>query len=148
MRVALAAAAFLAAATLPAIERTDLGGLWEFAFAEGSSITEAKADFVAVDRMTVPGCYDLMPKWYAKRGLGSYRRTFTMEKSTDAAFLKVKGMGLRARFFIDGREVGSSSYPYLTFELPLGPLAAGRHTVAVALDNCKCFHFIFLSSFC
>jgi beta-glucuronidase len=118
-----------------ALERKSLDGLWEFAFAEGSSITEAKADFVAVDRMTVPGCYDLMPKWYAKRGLGSYRRAFTLEKSTDAAFLKVKGMGLRARFFIDGREVGSSSYPYLTFELPLGALAAGSHTIAVALDN-------------
>ena len=118
-----------------ALERKSLDGLWEFAFAEGSSITEANADFVAVDRMTVPGCYDLMPKWYAKRGLGSYRRAFTLEKSTDAAFLKVKGMGLRARFFVDGREVGSSNFPYLTFELPLGALAAGSHTVAVALDN-------------
>ena len=128
-------AAACTAMVASALERKSLDGLWDFKFAEGASIADAKSDFVATDRMAVPGCYDLMPKWYAKRGLGSYRRTFTLEKSTNAAFLKVKGMGLRARFFVDGREVGSSSYPYLTFELPLGPLAAGRHTVAVALDN-------------
>ena len=128
-------AAACTAMVASALERKSLDGLWDFTFAEGASIADAKADFAATDRMAVPGCYDLMPKWYAKRGLGSYRRTFTLDNSTDAAFLKVKGMGLRARFFIDGREVGSSSYPYLTFELPLGPLAVGSHTVAVALDN-------------
>jgi beta-glucuronidase len=135
MKILAAIATVSMSIAASALERKSLDGLWEFAFAEGSSITEAKADFVAVDRMTVPGCYDLMPKWYAKRGLGSYSRAFTLEKSTDAAFLKVKGMGLRARFFLDGREVGSSNFPYLTFELPLGALAAGRHTIAVALDN-------------
>ena len=128
-------AAACTAMVASALERKSLDGLWDFTFAEGASIADAKADFAATDRMAVPGCYDLMPKWYAKRGLGSYRRTFTLDNSTDAAFLKVKGMGLRARFFVDGREVGSSSYPYLTFELPLGPLAVGSHTVAVALDN-------------
>ena len=146
MKTLAVVAAACAAMAASALERKSLDGLWDFTFAEGSSISDAKADFTATDRMAVPGCYDLMPKWYAKRGLGSYRRTFTLEKSTDAAFLKVKGMGLRARFFIDGREVGSSSYPYLTFELPLGPLAAGRHTVAVALDNVleKNKHDVFL----
>ena len=124
-----------AAMAVSALERKCLDGLWEFSFAEGASVADAKADFAATDRMAVPGCYDLMPKWYAKRGLGSYRRTFTLDRSTEAAFLKVKGMGLRARFFVDGREIASSSYPYLTIELPIGPLAAGVHTLAVALDN-------------
>ena len=124
-----------AAMAVSALERKCLDGLWEFSFAEGASVADAKADFAATDRMAVPGCYDLMPKWYAKRGLGSYRRTFTLDRSTEAAFLKVKGMGLRARFFVDGREIASSSYPYLTIELPVGPLAAGVHTLAVALDN-------------
>ena len=135
MKIVTVIATVCAAMAASALECKSLDGLWDFAFAEGASIADAKADFVATDRMAVPGCYDLMPKWYAKRGLGSYRRTFALDKSTDAAFLKVKGMGLRARFFVDGCEVGSSSYPYLTFELPLGPLAAGRHTVSVALDN-------------
>jgi hypothetical protein len=44
-------------------------------------------------------------------------------------------MGLRAKFFLNGREVGVNRYPYLTFELPLGPLAAGTHTLVCALDN-------------
>ena len=116
MKAVAVIAAACAAMAASALERKSLDGLWDFEFAEGASVADAKADFVATDRMAVPGCYDLMPKWYAKRGLGSYRRTFALDNSTDAAFLKVKGMGLRARFFVDGREVGSSSYPYLTFE--------------------------------
>ena len=135
MKAVALTAAVCAAMAASALERKSLDGLWDFTFAEGASISDAKADFSATDRMTVPGCYDLMPKWYARRGLGSYRRTFTLEKATDAAFLRVKGMGLRARFFLDGRQVGASSYPYLTIEIPLGPLSAGSHTVAVGLDN-------------
>ena len=118
-----------------ALDRTSLDGLWDFAFAENKSHTQAVADFTATDRMVVPGCFDLMPKWYARRGLGSYRRTFTLDRATEAAFLKIKGMGLRAKFFLDGREVGVNRYPYLTFEIPLGPLAAGSHTLVCALDN-------------
>ena len=44
-----------------ALERKSLDGLWDFTFAEGASISDAKADFTATDRMAVPGCYDLMP---------------------------------------------------------------------------------------
>ena len=139
MKIRMAGFVFAAAAcavgTAFAIERRSLDGLWDFSFAEGAAVADANADFASTDRMAVPGCYDLMPKWYAKRGLGSYRRTFTLDRPTGAAFLKVKGMGLRARFFIDGREIGANSYPYLTFELPLGALSSGKHTLVVALDN-------------
>ena len=51
----------------------DLNGSWEFRFEEGKSAEEAfAADFVATDTMTVPGCFDMMPKWLMKKGTGLY----------------------------------------------------------------------------
>jgi hypothetical protein len=61
MRVIFAAAVVFAAVTVPAIERTDLGGLWDFAFTQNASVANCRPDFTATDRMMVPGCFDLMP---------------------------------------------------------------------------------------
>ena len=129
---ALLAAAFTAHAEL---ERISLDGTWDFSFARDAKLSSASSDFKATDKMVVPGCFDLMPKWYAQRGLAHYRRTFALDKQTKDAWLVVKGMGLQAKFFIDGREVAVSKLPYSTLEIPLGPLAAGEHTLVIALDN-------------
>ena len=129
---ALLAAAFAARAEL---ERISLNGTWDFSFARDAKLSSASSDFKATDKMVVPGCFDLMPKWYAQRGLAHYRRTFALDKQTKDAWLVVKGMGLQAKFFIDGREVAVSKLPYSTLEIPLGSLAAGEHTLVIALDN-------------
>lgn len=113
-----------------------LDGSWAFRFEEGKSIEEvAKPDFEATDAMAVPGCYDMMPKWYHLRGTGLYRRTFTLDQAVDNAWLDVDGIGLRGKFMIDGRDLGVHPYPYARLELETGPLAAGEHTVFAALDN-------------
>lgn len=117
------------------LERLSLDGLWDFDFAPRKKLTSADANFRATDKMVVPGCFDLMPSWYALRGLAHYRRVFTLEKAAAQAYLRVQGMGLQSKFFIDGREIGTVKYPYLAFELPLGALAAGRHELVAALDN-------------
>ena len=117
------------------LARETLDGTWDFAFAPGETLAAAKVDFVATDKITVPGCFDMMPKWYAQRGLAHYRRTFTLANPVRNAFLKVKGFGLRAKFFVDGRAVGESDLAYSTIELELGALAAGAHTLVAALDN-------------
>ena len=49
--------------------------------------------------------------------------------------LVVDGRGIRAPFEIDGRDLGTHPYPYARLELPVGPLAAGEHTVFAAVDN-------------
>lgn len=131
-------AVLLSAASLAAsgaLVRVSLDGTWDFAFAEGAGLSSSSPEFAATDRMAVPGCFDLMPKWYARRGLGSYRREFSLPAAAADAWLVVRGMGLRAKFFLDGREVAESELPYSTLEIPLGPLAAGRHVVAAALEN-------------
>ena len=59
---AILAAAFTVRAEL---ERVSLDGTWDFAFARDAKLSTATSDFEATDRMVVPGCFDLMPKWYA-----------------------------------------------------------------------------------
>ena len=114
----------------------DLGGFWDFRFEEGKSLEEAAAaDFAATDRMAVPGCFDMMPKWLCRRGTALYRRTFRLEEPVENAWLVVDGMGLRGDFRIDDRPLGVHPYPYARLELETGPLAAGEHVLFAALDN-------------
>ena len=113
-----------------------LCGSWNFSFEENKSIEESAGQtFVANDVMCVPGCWDALPRYYLKRGTGLYRRTFTIEKSFKNAVLEVEGMGLRASFALDGRDLGEYPYPYSKLEIPLGQLQKGEHEIFAALDN-------------
>lgn len=113
-----------------------LDGNWDFRFEEGKSIEAvANVSFAATDRMTVPGCYDSMPKWFLKRGTGLYRRTFHLCRAVTNAWLVVDGIGLRGDFRIDGRSLGVFPYPYAQLEIPTGPLEEGEHELFAAIDN-------------
>lgn len=120
---------------LCAAERMPLDGSWDFAFEEKATLASARADFKASGTMVVPGCFDLMPEWYARRGLAHYRRVFSLSAPVANAWLVVKGMGLQARFFLDGREIAESKLPYSTLEIPLGALVAGE-TGCYSLYGC------------
>jgi beta-glucuronidase len=113
-----------------------LDGSWEFRFEEDKTLEDAaNAEFSATDSIPVPACYDMMPKWYMKRGTGLYRRTFTLDAPMKDAILVVDGMGVRAKFALDGKDLGMHPYPYARLEIPVGPLASGEHTVFAAVDN-------------
>ena len=114
----------------------DLNGSWSFRFEEGKAIEEtAGPSFEATDTMSVPGCYDMMPRWFLRRGTGLYRRTFTLDRPVENAWLVVDGMGLRGNFRIDGKDLGTHPYPYAKLEIETGPLEVGEHTIFAALDN-------------
>lgn len=114
----------------------DLNGSWGFRFDEGKPLEKAaKGDFAATDVIPVPACYDMMPKWYMKRGTGLYRRSFTLAAPMKDAVLVVDGMGVRAKFELDGKDLGLHPYPYARLEIPVGPLAAGEHEIVAAVDN-------------
>ena len=113
-----------------------LNGIWEFRFEEGKTLEAAgSADFATTDTMVVPGCFDVMPKWYLKHGTGLYRRTFTLAEPMRDAVLVVDGMGIRSKYAIDGRDLGVRVTPYARLEIPVGALSAGEHTVFAAVDN-------------
>ena len=114
----------------------DLGGSWSFRFEEGKPLEKvAKNDFEATDIVPVPACYDMMPKWHMKRGTGLYRRTFTLDAPMTDAVLVVDGMGVRAKFELDGKDLGVHPYPYARLEIPVGALPAGEHVIFAAVDN-------------
>ena len=115
----------------------NLNGSWEFAFAEGKTLEAAGGhDFAATDWMSVPGCWDMLPKWLCKRGTGLYRRKFFLAEPVENAWIVVDGMGLRAQFVVDGKPAGGiQPFPWARLEVPTGPLSAGEHTLFAALDN-------------
>lgn len=112
----------------------DLNGLWQFRFCENTGLDTAETTEYP-DWMCVPGTFDTQPDWYCQRGTGLYRREFVLEKAVAGAMLRVDGMGLRAKFALDGREIGRSSLAYTPLEFETGPLEAGRHVLTAAVDN-------------
>ena len=119
-------------------ESLSLDGSWEFRFEEGKCLEQiavGSESRLYQDTIPVPACYDMMPKWYMKRGTGLYRRTFDLAAPMKDAVLVIDGMGVRAKFALDGKDLGLHPYPYARLEIPVGPLAAGEHTVFAAVDN-------------
>lgn len=115
---------------------SDLNGSWEFHFEENRSIKEvADPGFTSTGLMTVPCCFDTLPRFHRKRGTALYRRSFILKEAVLNAKLVIDGMGLTGKFMIDGKDLGTHPYPYARLELQTGPLSAGRHTVFAALDN-------------
>lgn len=115
----------------------NLDGTWEFAFAENKQLEVfSGADFTADGIMQVPACFDTLPDYYCKRGTAFYRREFVLDAAAPRAVLKLGGLGLRARFWLDGKEIGFTNLPYSGVEFPINrALAAGRHVLTAAIDN-------------
>ena len=115
---------------------TDLNGIWQFRFCEKTYLEDVcEENFEPNDIMCVPGTFDTTPAYRCKRGTGLYRREFLLTKDSPRGILKVGAIGLRARFRIDGREVGFTNLPYSGVEFETGPLKAGRHVITAAIDN-------------
>lgn len=115
----------------------DLNGFWDFSFWEGKTLEDIEdpAALPLKEVMCVPGCFDALPHHYCQRGCAVYSRTFTLEQEWKSSFLRVDGMGLRSRFWLDGRPVGGCRLPYSAFELETGSLSAGPHRITAAVDN-------------
>lgn len=119
------------------LEKTDLNGLWDFRFEKGKSLEDLSGlpAFEPCDKMTVPGCWNAMSRYYNQHGTGLYRTSFTLEGDAANAFLVVDGVGLRSRYWLDGREIGFSKLPWSKFEFATGALKAGRHELVAAVDS-------------
>ena len=118
------------------MQKISLNGSWQFRFEQDCLLEDIDiSDFTATDIMCVPGAFDTMPDYFAKRGTALYRRTFTLENDVENAFILVDGMGLRCKFLMDGKEIGCSCLPWSYLEFETGPLKAGIHTVSAAVDN-------------
>ncbi len=135
MRMLALVVTMASALGLSAMERLDLNGLWDFRLEKGRTMEEVAApDFTANDKMTVPGCWTAMSSYYNQRGTGCYRRRFTLAADVANAFLVVEGVGLRSRYWLDGKEIGMSKLPWNRLEFSTGPLKAGSHELVAVVD--------------
>ena len=136
MKKAFTFAAACAALAACAMERLDLDGLWDFKFERGRQLEDVvMPGFASDDKITVPGCWNAMSHWFNQHGTGLYRRTFKLARGAAGARLVIDGCGLRSRFWIDGREIGTSVLPWSKFDFATGPLSAGEHVVEAAVDS-------------
>ncbi len=120
----------------PQREIIELDGIWQFRFLEDAPLESLNPEnFVFDDVMAVPGSFDCSPSCYSKRGTALYRTEFTVKNTMETSLLKIGGIGLRGKFWIDGKEAGFTNLPYSGVEFPSGRLSAGRHTLTAALDN-------------
>ncbi len=115
-----------------------LDGRWDFAWLDDSSTPLADLDFSNLnfnDFQAVPGVFDTDIKRYGKRGVGVYRKQIVFP-SSGRLRLRVGGLGLAARFFCDGREIGATELAFSTFAIDFTPAASGPvHDLVIAVDN-------------
>lgn len=114
-----------------------LDGVWDFAWLGDCEPLEqvSPKDVVYNSAQAVPGVFDAGPELAGQRGVGLYRRTIFTGLTSGSLRLRFGGLGLRARIFWDGREIGATELSYsgvkFDFEAGTGP----RHELVVAVDN-------------
>ncbi len=120
----------------PARPRIPLDGMWDFCFTEGGRDPDLlQPHAVTFNRhMAVPGCFDTCPSWAGKRGTAVYRRSFHVPPGRRAR-LRVGGLGLWARFFVDGKVVGECGEPYGPFHVDLPVRSHSLRELVVVMDN-------------
>lgn len=114
----------------------DLSGIWDFFFIpkEMMKLDSFTPDGLQYDDFQiVPGCFDAAPKYASQRGTGVYRTFFNLSKS-GKCLLRIGGVSLYAKFFVDGVEIGSNPLPYSGFECEF-EATEGRHELVVAVSN-------------
>jgi len=112
---------------------SDLNGIWNFTFREGTSLPGKLPDGLQYSSsIAVPGCFDVLAPWFGKRGTGFFRREV---HAGGLVQLCVDGLGIEGRIFWDGRPVGKCPYAYMpeTFTFEAGEY--GLHELVVAVSN-------------
>jgi len=110
----------------------NLDGIWDFAFQEIPLEQVELGNFPVTELMTVPGCYEALPKYFGLRGTGLYHRKV---QCSGRVLLRFEGLGLRGKFFWDGKEIGICELPFSRTDLVFDAGAEGEHELAIAVEN-------------
>ena len=113
--------------------RQDLSGLWDFAFLpEGTSLGGRLAGLRFETLTVVPGCFDLMPEYYLRRGTGVYRRQ--VEAGGEMELIS-EGLGLRGEFYWDGKQIATVDAPFSRRVIRFDAGKPGKHELIIAVNN-------------
>jgi beta-glucuronidase len=113
-----------------------LDGIWNFRFL-GEEATLASLDLSTVsfdDLLSVPGVFDVTPKYAGQRGLALYQRKVDAPAGRRMK-LRFGGIGLWAQVFWDGQPVGTLDLPYSGTDIEFLSNTEGEHSLIVAIDN-------------
>ena len=110
-----------------------LDGIWNFGFAPDAELEQITSGKVAVSGvMSVPGCYEVLKKYFGKRGVGVYSRT---AECGGKVKLRMDALGLRGRVFWDGRELGMCEHAFSPEEFIFDAGGKGYHRLEIAVEN-------------
>ncbi len=111
-----------------------LDGAWDFAWLGDAVDVNAIVPSLEVFNETaaVPGCFDTAGERIGCRGAGLYRKWFHFPAGL--CRLSLEGLGLYARIWFDGNEIGQCRIPYATLEFDFS-VEDGMHELVIAVDN-------------
>lgn len=118
----------------------NLNGLWSFRWL-GKEILLKDFDPAQIvnydEKAAVPGVFDMGIDRYCDRGLGIYRTTIADDElKTKNLRLRIGGLGLAARIFFDGVQIGQANVPYLPVILDfIKDQDVKVHELVIAVDN-------------
>ncbi|MBR2374410.1 MAG: hypothetical protein IKA87_09310 [Lentisphaeria bacterium] len=110
----------------------DLSGMWEFVFLKDEIQDSLPAGLSFDSFAPVPGCFDLLPDSYLRRGTGIYRRK--VEISGPVA-LTLEGVGLRGKVFWDGVLIADIDCAFSQRCVRFDAGALSEHELTVAVNN-------------
>ena len=114
-------------------EKQELSGLWEFAFLpEGTALSDNLAGLRFETWVAVPGCFDLTPEYFLRRGTGIYRRRVEAGGRME---LVSEGLGLRGEFFWDGKPIAEVDAPFSRRVIRFDAGESGTHELVIAVNN-------------
>lgn len=122
----------------PGRQHLVLDGVWDFFWlgeADVAAVGAPSCDGLPMESAPVPGCYNLAGERIGQRGAALYRTRFRFPAG--AARLKLGGLGLYARIWLDGQELGQVRNPYATisYDLELTAGNGGSHELLILVDN-------------
>ena len=113
-----------------------LDGIWDFHFlGEDADVNKIDLKKISYDEiMPVPGVFDATPKYPGKRGAALYRKIVSAAPNTRMK-LKIGGLGLWAKVFWDGKDVGTIDLLYSGVELEFKSGKGNEHELVILIDN-------------
>ena len=111
----------------------DLNGIWDFEFLFKKNWTDV--DYAALtypERISVPGCFDVLPQYENKRGTGIYK---TIVDCGNTVKLELEATGIRGEVRWDGKQIALLNQPYTPQILIFNAGTPGKHELVIATDN-------------
>lgn len=111
-------------------KQVELSGIWDFQAVGAEDGLPAEYSV----KLPVPGCWEQHPDYLKYRGVGVYRKTVVLDKSSNIR-LEFKGVSHTADVYFDGKHIAHHYNAYTPFSAAVMSVPAGEHEIVVRVDN-------------